>query len=216
MSLHDYLSLAVSAIVFALLLCTLVFQALTGVPPAASNATEAADIVALLRTAGLRDGAVIYELGAGWGSLVLALARAFPEADIRGVELSPLPFCVAWLRTRGFSNVTLLRKSFYDCDLGDADAVTCYLMTRAMPRLAALLDRRLAPGTPVVTLSFWFRERTVTASLSRAGILGAAALYHWPARHAPSSASPPAALVEPPEDKGQSASSAPAGPPASL
>ena len=182
MSLHDYLSLAALVIILGLLLCTLLFQALTGVPPASSNATEAADVVALLKTAGLGKGAVIYELGSGWGSLVMALARAFPDAEIRGIEISPLPFCVAWLRTRSQANVKLVRRSFYDCDLSDAHAVTCYLMTRPMPKLAAVLDRQLTPGTAVVSLSFWFRERTVAASLKSAGLLGAAALYYWPAR----------------------------------
>jgi len=182
MTLHDYLSLGVALLVAALLLCTLVFQGLTGVPPASSNATEAADVVALLKTADLGDRAVIYELGAGWGSLVMALARAFPDAEIRGIEISPLPYAVAWLRTRNLQNVKLMRRSFYDCDLSDADAVTCYLMTRPMPKLAAWLDRQLAPGTPVVSLSFWFREREVAASLKNAGLLGAAALYYWPAR----------------------------------
>ena len=188
MSPHDYLSLVVLSIVVALLLCTLIVQALTGVPPASSNATEAADIIALLKTADLREGAVIYELGSGWGSLVLALARAFPDAEIRGIEISPLPYAVSWLRTRRLANVKLMRRSFYDCDLTDAKAVTCYLMTRPMPKLAAWLDQQLVPGTPVVSLSFWFRERTVAASLKSAGLLGAAALYYWPAREAPSPA----------------------------
>ncbi len=209
MSPHDYVSLGVLSIVVALLLCTLVVQALTGVPPAASNATEAADIIALLKTTDLREDAVIYELGAGWGSLVIALARAFPGAEIRGVEISPLPFCVAWLRTRAMPNVRLMRKSFYDCDLSDANAVTCYLMTRSMPKLGARLDQQLKPGTPVVALSFWFRERQVTASRDSAGLLGAAALYHWPARSdEPSPASPPAALAEPPAHRAKSAPSA--------
>ena len=48
--------------------------------------------------------------------------------------------------------------------------------------VAAFLDRQLAPGTPVVSLSFWFRDRTVAASRQSAGLLGAAALYRWPAR----------------------------------
>ena len=216
MSLHDHLSLALLVVVLGLLLCTLVVQGLTGVPPASSNATEAADVVALLKKAGLGKGAVVYELGSGWGSLVMALAGAFPDAEIRGIEISPLPFAVSWLRTRRLGNVKLTRRSFYHCDLTDAQAVTCYLMTRPMPKLAAFLDRQLAPGTPVVALSFWFREREVAASLKSAGLLGAAALYYWPARAgAPSSASPPAASVAHPADRGQSASSASAGPPAS-
>lgn len=62
-------------------------------------------------------------------------------------------------------NVLLCRGNFYDCDLTDAQAVTCYLMIKPMPKLAGFLDRILTLGTPVVALSFWIRDREVTASL---------------------------------------------------
>lgn len=154
----------------------------TGVPPLSSTAAEGTDVIALLKRARLPEHAVIYELGSGWGSLVIALARAFPMAQIRGIEISPLPYWVSRLRTHNLPNVQLRRRDFYGCDLSDAQAVTCYLMMGPMPKLAALLDRALAPGTPVVSLSFWFREREVIASLDNAGLLRAAALYYWPAR----------------------------------
>jgi hypothetical protein len=188
---HDCLYAFALLIAFALGVSILVFQALTGVPPHSSSASEGADVVALLKKAGLEkvglekvgtaEQAVVYELGSGWGSLVIALARAFPDARIRGIEISPLPYWVSRLRTRNLPNVHLHRGSFYDCDLTDARAVTCYLMTRPMPRLAAFLDNQLAAGTPVVSLSFWFRGRAVAASLQNSGLLGAAALYYWPA-----------------------------------
>lgn len=170
----------------ALVLSLLVVQGLTGVPPLSSSALEAADVVALLKQAGLADGAVVYDLGSGWGSLVIALARAFPTAQIRGIEISPLPYWTARLRVRHMPNIQLRRGSFYDCDLSDAQAVTCYLMIKPMPMVARLLDRCLKPGTPVVSLAFWFRDRKIAASLKNAGVLGAVALYYWPARRAPS------------------------------
>lgn len=181
MSGHDLIAAAAVAACAVAGLSILVFQGLTGVPPMSSSAAEGAEVVRLLRDAGLPDRAVIYDLGSGWGSLVIALARAFPGAEIRGFELSPLPYWVSRLRTRNLANVVLRRGDFYAQDLTDARAVTCYLMIKAMPRLANLLDQALAPGVPVVSLSFWFRDREVAASSMRAGLLGAAALYFWPA-----------------------------------
>jgi hypothetical protein len=70
----------------ALCLSILIFQGLTGVPPLSSNFLEAADVVALLKQAGLAEQAVVYELGSGWGSLVIALARAFPKARTSGAS----------------------------------------------------------------------------------------------------------------------------------
>jgi hypothetical protein len=181
MSGHDLISVVVLLLVVVAGTSILVFQGFTGVPPMSSSAAEAADVVALLKSAGLPDRAVIYDLGSGWGSLVIALARAFPDAQVRGIEISPLPYWVSRFRARNLPNVVLRRGSFYAGDLTDAHAVTCYLMIKTMPRLAGFLDRTLAPGTPVVSLSFWFRGREVAASSTGAGLLGAAALYYWPA-----------------------------------
>lgn len=159
------------------------YQAVTGVPAHSSTCAEAHDVIALLQQHGrLKPDAVIYELGCGWGGLILALAKAFPHARIYGVELSPLPYWVARWRTRRLRNVHLRRGNFYHTDISDADAVTCYLMIKPMPRLATWLDEKLRPGTPVVALTFWFRQREVAASLAGPGLRGAAALYRWPAR----------------------------------
>lgn len=177
----DFPSLLVLFVVAALCASLLIFQLITGVPPMSSGASEAADVVALLKQANLPAQPVVYELGSGWGSLVIALATAFPDAQIRGIEASPLPYWVARVRTRKLANVVLKRANFHDCDLRNAHAVTCYLMIKPMPKLAALLDRMLAPGTPVVSLTFWFRDRQVAASRQGPGLRGAAALYFWPA-----------------------------------
>jgi hypothetical protein len=172
--------LAVTLLAVALLAgSVLLFHFLTGVPPMPCKRSEAADVVALFRQAGLREDAVIYELGSGWGSLVIALARAFPQARIRGIELSPLPYWVARWRTRAMPNVLLQRRNFFDCDFGDAHAVACYLMIKPMPRVAALLDRTLAAGTPVVAVTFSFRDRAAAAVRQGKGVRGRVALYLW-------------------------------------
>jgi len=176
----DLLLALLLAIVLALCLSLLLFQAVTGVPPLSATRAEAANVVALLREAGLPAQAVVYDLGSGWGSLIVALAQAFPQMRIVGIEWSPLPCWIARLRTRGMPNVRVLRGDFYDCDVREAQAVTCYLMRKPMPRLARFLDSALADDTPVVALAFWFHERVPSAV--RQGRLGGAALYRWPAR----------------------------------
>lgn len=173
------------AIVIGICLSMLAAHALTGVPTMAAGRAEMADIVDLFRQAGLPPGAVIYDLGCGWGTQLLALAQAFPAAHIRGIELSPFPWLVAKVRTRHLSNVTVTRRNFLKADLRDARAITCYLMPGAMPKLAARLDAQIEPGTPVVALAFWFRDRQATASRNGPGLRGAAALYVWPAPRAP-------------------------------
>src|ERR1700734_1065408 len=99
MTEHDLLSTVALLIALAFCLSIPIYQGITGVPPLASNSVEAADVVALLKRAGLSEQAIIYELGSGWGSLVIALARAFPKAHIRGIEISPVPYWVSRIRT---------------------------------------------------------------------------------------------------------------------
>ncbi|MBK6687853.1 MAG: class I SAM-dependent methyltransferase [Deltaproteobacteria bacterium] len=152
------------------------FTGRTGVPPVPSSAKEIADVVALLRAAGLPERPRIYELGCGFGGLALALARAFPEATVVGLEVSPLPAAIAWLRARGEPRLTIHRMDYTQAILGDADAATAYLMIRAAAELAPVLDVQLRPGTAVVASMFWFRDRTPTRKR------GQAALYRWPAR----------------------------------
>src|SRR5580704_7132057 len=130
-------------IAFVLVLSLLLFQGITGVPPMSATSAEAADVIALLKQAGLTEQAIVYELGCGWGSLVIALARAFPNARIHGIEISPLPYWVARFRTRNLPNISLQRGNFFKFDLRDAQAVTSYLMIKPMPKLAAFLDQTL-------------------------------------------------------------------------
>jgi protein-L-isoaspartate O-methyltransferase len=179
--MYDLCSLLLLVVVVCLGLSLIVYQCVTGVPPMSSTRAEGADVAALLKRAGLARGAIVYDLGCGWGTLVTVLARAFPDAQIRGIELSPFPYWIARFRTRGLRNVVVRRADFYTCDLGDANAVTCYLMIKPMPKLANLLDRMIVPGTPVVALTFWFRDRQASAQRNGPGLRGAAALYIWPA-----------------------------------
>ncbi len=156
----------------------------SGAPPVPSTRAERADVVAMLREASLPDAARIYELGCGWGGLARALARAFPAARVVGIERSPVPWLVAWLRARTLPNLEVRFQNFLLTPLDDADALACYLMIRPMLPLAAKLDRELQAGTPVVALTFWFRDRLPEARRGTPGLRGDVARYRWPARSA--------------------------------
>lgn len=162
-------------------LSLLLWTALTGVPTHSSSKAEADAVIALLKDAKLPQHAVIVDLGSGWGSLVVALARAFPDASVQGVEMSPFPYLISRLRARKLSNVSLRWGNFFHSDLKNADAITCYLMPGRMARVSELLDSTVKPGTCVVANAFQFRGRSVAASLQGAWC-GTIALYIWPAR----------------------------------
>jgi hypothetical protein len=183
--MHQAFSVVLLAAVLSVCLSLLFFHALTKVPSWPLAEAEAADVVAMLRDANLSGSAVIYDLGCGWGSLLIALNRAFPGAHIKGVEISPFPCFVAWVRTRHLPNVSVMRSNFYACDLADADAVTCYLMPSAMPRLSRFLDSTVRPRTAVVAVTFWFRDRSPKTVKNGPGLRGSVALYEWAGVSAP-------------------------------
>ncbi|MEX3928668.1 methyltransferase [Paraburkholderia sp. BR10936] len=160
----------------------LISTALTGVPTLSSRRPEVDDIVALLKHARLPKHALIVDLGSGWGAPVIALARAFPEASVQGMEISLFPYLVSRLRTHHLPNVSLKWGNFFHSDLDKSDAIVCYLMPSVMAKLGDFLDKALKPGTFIVSNTFLFRERRVSA-VRRSGLRGTVALYIWPGRH---------------------------------
>jgi cyclopropane fatty-acyl-phospholipid synthase-like methyltransferase len=178
----DVFLLIILFITLAIAISMFFFYFRTGVPPLSSSRSEIADIVALLKEGGLPEKAIIYELGSSWGALAIALSKAFPNAQIRGVEISPFPYWIGRFRTRNIPNITLKQCDLFKVDLKEADAVTCYLMIKSMPKLADHLDKMLKPGALVVPLAFWFRDRELSARRNGPGIRGEVALYRWPAQ----------------------------------
>ncbi|WP_343676890.1 methyltransferase [Paraburkholderia heleia] len=177
--LIPYVAVFVTLLVGASILISTV---VTGVPTLSSGRSEVDDIVAMLEHAKLPRHALIVDLGSGWGALVIALARAFPEASVQGVEVSLFPYLVSRLRTHHLRNVSLKWGNFFRSDPSNADAIVCYLMPGVMAKLGDFLDKALKPGTFIVTNTFLFRERRPSA-VRRRGLRGTVALYVCPGRH---------------------------------
>ena len=99
----------------------------------------------------------IFELGSGWGTLAVPLARRYPRCRVVGYELSPVPWLFSRLRqvVQRLPNLTLNRGDFHCAPLGDAALVVCYLFPGGMEKLKPKLEAELAPGTLI--LSNFFR-----------------------------------------------------------
>lgn len=109
---------------------------------------------ALLKALPPTISGTVYELGAGWGTLLLPLARRYPHAETIGFETSPIPYLVARARIRGFQNIKLQRQDFMQTDLADAGLVVCYLYPEAMRRLKIKFEVELKAGTWVISNTF--------------------------------------------------------------
>lgn len=98
----------------------------------------------------------VHELGAGWGTLAVALAAHCPRARIIAWEASLFPWAFCWLRLRlqPRANLDLRRADFMGADFRGARLVMAYLWTGAMRRLAVKFEAELSAGAEVVTHTF--------------------------------------------------------------
>lgn len=111
----------------------------------------------------------VVELGSGWGTLALQIAKHLPLCSVVGYENSPVPYWVSQLLRviLGVSNVAFYRADFYKIPLSDFDGVVCYLYPGAMEKLSEKFESELRPGTLIVSHTFalpgWEPERVVEA-----------------------------------------------------
>jgi len=101
------------------------------------------------------DG-VVYELGAGWGTLAFPLAKKYPINPVKAYENSPIPYLYCRLRLMLFpqANLTFYRSDFFDLHLNDASLIVCYLYPGAMQKLKAKFDNELHPGALLLSNTF--------------------------------------------------------------
>ena len=115
----------------------------------------------------LPEGAIV-ELGSGWGGLAVQLAKSYPNHDVEGLEISPLPWLASRLRTLGGpGNLRFRYGDFMRCDLSGAALVVCYLAGPQMGKLAPKFAAEMRPGTLVLSHTFqlpgWRPADTVIA-----------------------------------------------------
>jgi len=79
----------------------------------------------------------IFELGSGWGSLLIPLAKMYPHRKIVGYELSILPWftTVILIKVLGLKNVKVHHQNFLKADLSGASVAFCYLYPGGMKAL---------------------------------------------------------------------------------
>jgi len=101
------------------------------------------------------DGPLV-DLGSGWGTLVISVARQYPHQQVIGYELSWLPWLVSIIRKKllGLGNLTLYRKDFRQADLSEVSIIFCYLFSKAMVALEEKLKRELLTETLIVSNTF--------------------------------------------------------------
>ncbi len=128
----------------------------------------------MLLLARLRQGELLYDLGAGDGRILIEGAREFGARCV-GVEIDPER--IVRLKERLAATkveAKIIEGDLMQVDLSDADVVAIYLSDSVNAKLAPKLSRELKPGARVVSLDYtlpgWKLEKktsVTSAGLSR-------------------------------------------------
>ncbi|MBA3722618.1 MAG: methyltransferase [Parachlamydiaceae bacterium] len=98
----------------------------------------------------------VLELGSGWGSLAIAIARKLPNCHVIAYEISIVPWLVSLIfhKVMKNNNLIILRKDFFKESFEDVSLVICYLYPGAMKKLKDKFEKELTPGTIVISHAF--------------------------------------------------------------
>jgi Methyltransferase small domain len=112
----------------------------------------------------------VYDLGSGWGTLAISLAKHLPQCEVIGYESSPIPCYFSQLLQLflHYPNLKFIREDVFRSFISDASLVVCYLYPAAMNQLKNKFDHELKAGTIVITNTFtipgWKAEKTTEAN----------------------------------------------------
>ena len=111
---------------------------------------------------GLKDGMVVYDLGSGFGEVVIQLAKKYPIRCV-GVEIDPLK---SWWskqlvkRNHLEDRIEIVKKNLLEVDLSRADAIFVFLSggTKIMEELKKKIFAEMKSGTKIVSYAHKFGD----------------------------------------------------------
>jgi len=108
----------------------------------------------MLTMAGVNSESVVYDLGCGDGSIVVAAARNHRARKVVGIEQNQKLYRIACARTADLRNVLIVKGNYDTIDLSDANVVTIYQSTSENARLKRKFLRELSNGSTIVSNDF--------------------------------------------------------------
>ncbi len=113
-------------------------------------------IIDILKTAGLKRGEVLYDLGCGDGRVVIVAVKHFGAKAV-GVEIDEqlAMRAVENIKKEGIEEkAEIIVEDMFNVNVSKADVVYMYLLTRVNEMLKKKLERELKEGSRVITLDF--------------------------------------------------------------
>lgn len=124
-----------------------------GISPMPSSKKARDAIVELIESTG--KGPIV-DLGSGWGSLLIPLARKYPQRKVVGYEMSLIPWCATRLLVRALKlkNIEVYRSNFLTIDFPHSAVLICYLYPAAMEAIAQKLNSENNTASVLISNNF--------------------------------------------------------------
>jgi len=104
------------------------------------------------------DGQKIVDLGSGWGTLLLPLAKKFPQHQFIGLERAFTPFHISCIRARKIPNLQFLREDFFSYNLEQINIVLMFLIGFMMPRVTEKCLKEMSKGAKIYAVRFPLKD----------------------------------------------------------
>jgi hypothetical protein len=156
-------------ILLSTLLISLVVIIIIGVLQIYSRAISSIPLVPVRRQAlktinealGIKAGDILYDLGSGDGRVLAYTLQNNPELKAVGLEIGPWPRLVSKIKLKKYgSRVEIKNEDFFKAELSQATHIFIYLYPPILKKLEPVFDKKLTPGTRVISCDFKFENKT--------------------------------------------------------
>ena len=115
----------------------------------------------MVELADLKEGHVVYDLGAGDGRILVEAKRHCPGVIAIGYEFTPSVWLWGCLYVWCAGvDVSMRRGNAFAQDISDADVIFLYLFPEVIAKLETKFDAELQRGTRVISHAFKFPTKT--------------------------------------------------------
>ncbi|MBI4258614.1 MAG: SAM-dependent methyltransferase [Thaumarchaeota archaeon] len=108
----------------------------------------------MLTLADVNSDSVVYDLGCGDGSIIVAAARDFNAKKAVGIEQNQRLCAIALAKTRRLKNAHVVNANYDTVDLSEANIVTIYQSARENARLKRKFLNELPENSTIVSHDF--------------------------------------------------------------
>ena len=140
MKLLSFFEVALLALTVFTLISIVWSTLVSGISPMPSSQKARRAMLQLVSETDIEAGTgPIFELGSGWGNLLIPLAKKYPQRKVIGYELSIVPWFTTLLLKNllGLKNLEVYRKNFLHADLSSTSIILCYLYPKGMQDLGS-------------------------------------------------------------------------------